>query len=116
MRAPITLAATFVMTVPAFAQSGSAVAVETGIGLLLIGLLIPIFVGAIVGWLASLIVKGSGSGLFVDILIGIGGSMIASHLLPLLGVPIGGGFVSAFIAAVAGAVILLLVIKLIRRI
>ena len=74
-----------------------------------------VVVGAVIGWLASLIVKGTGSGILVDILVGIGGSIVASVLFPAIGIPLGSGAVGAFLAALIGAVILLLIIKLIRR-
>ena len=79
------------------------------------GLLIAVVIGAIVGWVASLVVKGAGSGLGGDILIGIGGSLIASYLFPAIGLNIGSGIVGALVAATLGAVILLIVIKLLRR-
>lgn len=88
--------------------------VGTGMGIVA-GLLIAIVVGALVGWVASLLVKGSGSGLVKDVLIGIGGSIVASYLLPMIGVPLGESWFGAFAAAVIGAVLLLLLIKLIRR-
>ena len=99
---------------PAFAQEDAAKAVGTGVGLL-IGLAIMIVVGAIVGWLASLIVKGAGMGFWGDIAVGIGGSVIGSYLFPLLGIPTGTGVLTSFIPAVIGAILLLLVIRLIRR-
>jgi uncharacterized membrane protein YeaQ/YmgE (transglycosylase-associated protein family) len=71
--------------------------------------------GAIVGWIAGLIVKGSGYGLLGDIVIGIVGANIAGWLFQALGISIGGGVVGAIIAAVIGAVILMLIIKVIRR-
>ena len=81
----------------------------------MIGLLILIVFGAVVGWLAGLVVKGSGYGLLGDIVIGIVGANIAGFLFPALGIPLGSGIVGTIIAAVIGAVILLLVIRLIRR-
>jgi uncharacterized membrane protein YeaQ/YmgE (transglycosylase-associated protein family) len=95
---------------PAFAQNAGAEAVGT-----VLGLLITVAIGAVVGWVASLIVKGAGSGLLVDVVVGIAGAFLAGWLLPVIGVPIPAGFVGAFIAAVIGAVVLLLLIKLIRR-
>ncbi|THD82495.1 GlsB/YeaQ/YmgE family stress response membrane protein [Aliigemmobacter aestuarii] len=74
-----------------------------------------ILIGAVIGWLASLIVKGSGSGLLTDILAGVGGSMLASFLLPRLGIPLGGGWFGAFLAALAGAVLILFILRLVRR-
>jgi uncharacterized membrane protein YeaQ/YmgE (transglycosylase-associated protein family) len=99
---------------PALAQEDAAQAVGAGVGLL-IGLAIMIVVGAVVGWLASLIVKGSGSGFWWDVLIGIGGSILAGYLLPAIGVNFGSGVIGALVPAVIGAIILLLIVRLIRR-
>ena len=87
-------------------------AVGTGMGLI-IGILILAVFGGIVGWLAGVVVKGSGYGLFADI--GIVGANIAGWLFPALGIQIGNNIVGAIIAAVIGAVILLLAIKMIRK-
>ncbi|CAN5689023.1 GlsB/YeaQ/YmgE family stress response membrane protein [soil metagenome] len=83
---------------------------------MLVSLLIFILVGAIAGWLAGLIVKGSGFGLVGDIVIGIVGALIAGFLFPRLGFSLGGGIVAEIVAAMIGAVILLLIIRLIRRV
>lgn len=103
-----------VAATPVFAQDQTAEAVGAGIGLV-IGLGLSVIVGAVVGWVASLIVKGTGSGLLKDILIGIGGSMLAGFVLPALGISVGDSIVGALLSMVAGAVILLLIIKFIRR-
>jgi uncharacterized membrane protein YeaQ/YmgE (transglycosylase-associated protein family) len=79
------------------------------------GILIILLVGAIAGWLAGLIVRGAGFGLIGDIIIGIVGAFIAGWLLPRLGIHIMSGIVGAIIDATIGAVILLLVIRLLRR-
>ena len=68
-------------------------------------------IGAIAGWLASLIVKAGSLGLIGDVIVGLVGA-IAGYLLPRMGVHIGTGFVSEVINAVIGAVILLLVVRL----
>lgn len=109
----LAVATSLVLSTPAFAQS-TPETVGAGMGVVA-GLLIAIVVGAVVGWVASLIVKGAGSGFLTDVLVGIGGSIIASYLFPAIGVPIGGGFAGAFIAALIGAVLLLVIIKLIRK-
>jgi uncharacterized membrane protein YeaQ/YmgE (transglycosylase-associated protein family) len=78
----------------------------------------PIFVviwlviGAIAGWLASVIVKGGGLGLIGDIIVGLIGAVIAGYLLPRVGVYIGAGFVPEVINAVIGAVVLLVIARL----
>jgi uncharacterized membrane protein YeaQ/YmgE (transglycosylase-associated protein family) len=79
------------------------------------GILIILLVGAIAGWLAGLIVRGAGFGLIGDIIIGIVGAFIAGWLMPRLGIHIMSGIVGAIINATIGAVILLLVIRLVRR-
>ncbi len=106
--APLLLAAG-----PAVAQDQTGEAVGAGVGLLL-GIIIAIVVGAIVGWLAGLIVKGSGSGFWGDVLFGIGGSLLASVVLPLIGVTLG-GFIGSFLAALVGAIVLILIVRFLRR-
>ena len=78
-------------------------------------ILIVMIVGAVAGWLAGLIVRGVGFGLIGDIVIGIIGAFIAHWLFPKLGIQLGAGLVRAILNATIGAVILLLLIRLIRR-
>jgi uncharacterized membrane protein YeaQ/YmgE (transglycosylase-associated protein family) len=78
-------------------------------------LIIWLLVGAIAGWLAGMVVKGGGFGLIGDIVVGIVGALIAGWLLPQLGIAIGGGIVAAIINAFIGAVILLVILRLIKR-
>ncbi len=78
-------------------------------------IIIWLIVGAIAGWLAGQVVKGSGYGLIGDIIVGIIGAVIAGWLLPRLGIYIGGGFIAAIIDAFIGAVILLIILRLVRR-
>jgi uncharacterized membrane protein YeaQ/YmgE (transglycosylase-associated protein family) len=78
-------------------------------------LLIFLFIGAVAGWLAGLIVRGGGFGLLGDILVGIVGAFIAGFLFPAMGFSIGGGIVAAIISATIGAVVLLLIVRLVRR-
>ena len=78
-------------------------------------LLIFLIIGAVAGWLASIIVRGAGFGLVGDIVVGIVGAFIAGFVLPAVGISIGGGIVGSIIHATIGAVILLFAIKLIKR-
>lgn len=78
-------------------------------------LLVILLVGLIAGWLAGQIVRGTGLGLVGDMALGIVGALLGSWLLPQLNIVLGSGLVAAIINATIGAVILLLVIKLIRR-
>jgi uncharacterized membrane protein YeaQ/YmgE (transglycosylase-associated protein family) len=79
-------------------------------------LIIWLVVGAIAGWLAGMVVKGSGYGLIGDIVVGILGGLIAGWLLPQVGIVIGSGIIVAIIDAFIGAVILLIVLRLIKRV
>jgi uncharacterized membrane protein YeaQ/YmgE (transglycosylase-associated protein family) len=77
-------------------------------------LLIIVFVGIVAGWLAGLVVRGTGFGLIGDLVIGVIGAFIGDWLLPRLGIHLGMGIISAIINAAVGAIVLLLVIRLVR--
>ena len=57
---------------------------------------------------------GFGFGLIGDLLIGIIGAFIGDWLLPQIGIHLGTGIVSAIAKATIGAVLLLLVVRLLR--
>src|SRR5664279_4902884 len=78
------------------------------------GILVILFVGLIAGWLAGKIVRGTGFGIIGDILVGIAGAFVASLLFPKLGIVIGSGIVSEIIYSAIGAIILLLIVRLLR--
>ena len=76
-------------------------------------IIIWLVVGGLAGWLASLIVRGGGSGIVVNIAVGIVGAVIANLLF-------GAGInqaitVNTFLYSVLGAVILLAILNLINR-
>lgn len=78
------------------------------------GILVILFVGLVAGWLAGKVVRGTGFGIVGDILVGIGGALVASFLFPRLGIHLGSGLVSEIIYSAIGAVLLLLVVRLVR--
>jgi uncharacterized membrane protein YeaQ/YmgE (transglycosylase-associated protein family) len=78
-------------------------------------LLIWLVIGAIAGWIAGAIVKGGGFGLIGDIVVGIIGAFIGGWLAGVLGIHIGGGILATIITATCGAIVLLLLVRLIRR-
>ena len=77
-------------------------------------LLVILFVGLVAGWAAGQILRGYGFGLLWDIVIGIVGAFIGDWLLPRLGIHLGTGIVASIVNATIGAVILLLLIRLVR--
>jgi uncharacterized membrane protein YeaQ/YmgE (transglycosylase-associated protein family) len=77
-------------------------------------IVIFLLIGAVAGWLAGQIVKGGGFGLVGDIVVGIVGAFVAGLLLPRLGLGLT-GIVGSIVYATIGAIILLVVIRLIKR-
>ena len=80
----------------------------------LTSLLIFLAIGAVAGWLAGVLMKGGGFGLFGDIVIGIIGAVIGGFLFPLFGLQLG-GLIGAIVMATVGAVVLLFVIRLLKK-
>jgi len=74
-----------------------------------------ILVGLIAGWLAGVLVKGGGFGVIGDIVVGLLGAVIGGYLFGSLGLGVG-GFVGSILVATMGAVILIALLRLIRRI
>ena len=79
-------------------------------------LLVILFVGLVAGWLAGKVVRGAGFGLLGDIVVGIAGAFVANWLFPRMGVHIGTGLGQEIVYSMLGAIILLVVFRLIRRI
>jgi len=81
------------------------------------GILSWIVVGLIAGFLAGVVVKGSGFGLIGDIIVGVLGGLLGGwiattflHIGDMSGINLG-----SILIAFGGAVILLLILRLIRR-
>jgi len=77
------------------------------------GIIFIIIVGAIAGFLAGQIMRGSGFGLLGNIAVGIVGALIGGFLFG--NVFFVGGLVGRIICATIGSVILLFVISLVKR-
>lgn len=78
-------------------------------------LIIILLIGLVAGWLAGVLVRGGGFGLVGDIVVGIIGAFIGGWLLPRLGIFTPSGLLWEIVTATIGAVILLVIIKVIRR-
>ncbi|NLQ16763.1 GlsB/YeaQ/YmgE family stress response membrane protein [Marinomonas sp. M1K-6] len=70
-----------------------------------------IVIGALAGWLAGQLVKGSGFGLVGNIVIGVVGSFVGGFAFQLLGLHSGSVW-GSLVTATVGAVILLYVVRL----
>ena len=73
-------------------------------------------VGLIAGWLAGLVMKGGGYGIIVDILLGIVGGFLGGWLFGQLGIWPAGGMLGSIIVAFVGAVILVGITRLLKRV
>lgn len=78
------------------------------------GLIVFLVIGAIAGWLAGTLFRGGGFGLLGNIVVGIVGAVIGGFVFGLLGIS-AGGIIGAIITATAGAVILLFIVRLIKK-
>jgi uncharacterized membrane protein YeaQ/YmgE (transglycosylase-associated protein family) len=78
-------------------------------------LLVILLVGGIAGWIAGLIVQGTGFGIVADIALGIVGAFVGSWLLPRLGLRLGGGLANEIIIATIGALVILIVLGIFAR-
>lgn len=72
-----------------------------------------VLIGIAAGWLAGRIMKGSGSGLVMDLVVGAIGGLIGGFLFGLLGIA-AGGLLGRLVVATVGAVVLLWLVRLLR--
>jgi uncharacterized membrane protein YeaQ/YmgE (transglycosylase-associated protein family) len=78
--------------------------------------IIWLLVGLVAGWLASLVVRGGGSGAVTDIIVGIVGAFIGGMIFRAEGwhAPFS-GYAGLIFVAFCGAALLLLVVRLVSR-
>ena len=73
-----------------------------------------IVVGLIAGWATGKLMKGSGYGIFMDLLLGLLGSLVGSFVLGILGIG-ASGFLGSIIIATFGAVICIWIVRQVRH-
>jgi uncharacterized membrane protein YeaQ/YmgE (transglycosylase-associated protein family) len=79
------------------------------------GFLAWIVVGLIAGWLAGQVMKGGGYGVLVDVILGLLGGVLGGWIFTMLGIWPGGGLIGSIIVAFVGAVILVLITRLLKK-
>jgi len=77
-------------------------------------LLWEIIIGILAGFLAGQIVKGSGMGVLLDLVVGIVGALIGGWIFGLLGLA-AYGLLGQLVMATVGAIVLLLIVRAIKR-
>ncbi|MCD7963141.1 MAG: GlsB/YeaQ/YmgE family stress response membrane protein [Rikenellaceae bacterium] len=73
-----------------------------------------ILIGIVAGYLGSLVVKGTGSGLLLNLVIGVIGSVLGGWLFGLMGLD-STNMLGSLITATIGAIVLLLIVALFTR-
>ena len=74
-----------------------------------------LLVGLIAGWATGKIMKGSGYGVAVDIVLGIVGAFVGSRVLAMLGIFTSGGLVPSILVAIFGAVLVVALVRLLKK-
>jgi uncharacterized membrane protein YeaQ/YmgE (transglycosylase-associated protein family) len=81
-----------------------------------VGWVAYIIIGGIAGWVASKLIRGSGSGILMDIVVGVVGAFGTGLILNQLGYDINSkGYWFTFLIALVGAAVLLFILRLVRR-
>ncbi len=74
-----------------------------------------LLIGLCAGWLAGVIMKGSGYGMIGDLVIGVIGALLGGFLFGLLGIA-AYGLLGRRAMALVGAIALIVLIRLVKRI
>ena len=74
-----------------------------------------LFIGGVIGWLAGLITRGRGFGIFGDIVVGIVGAMLGGWMARLIGL-YPGSSIGIFLVALVGALVLVGLTRFVKRI
>lgn len=80
---------------------------------MLLSLIVFLIIGALAGWAAGEIMKGSGYGLLGNMALGIVGAYVGGFLFSLLGIG-ADGTIGQFIVATIGAIIIIWVAQRLR--
>ncbi len=72
-------------------------------------------VGLVAGWSAGKIMKGSGYGLVIDLVLGMVGAIVGAWIMRILGFYTRGGLVPNILVAILGAVVVIVLIRLVRK-
>jgi uncharacterized membrane protein YeaQ/YmgE (transglycosylase-associated protein family) len=74
-----------------------------------------IIVGLIAGWATGKIMKGSGYGVGMDIVLGIVGGILGGWILRILGFYSSGGLIPSILVAIFGAVVLVALVRALKK-
>lgn len=86
----------------------------------MINLIVWLFVGGLIGWVASLMMRTDAQqGMFLNVIVGIVGAALAGWFIsPLVGIPSinqNSFSIGSLLVSLVGAVVLLAIVNLVRR-
>lgn len=76
--------------------------------------LIFLLIGIIAGWLASIIMKGRGFGLIMNMILGIIGSFLGGTIFGIVGIHLT-GFFGLFVSATLGSIVIIWIVSLFSK-
>jgi uncharacterized membrane protein YeaQ/YmgE (transglycosylase-associated protein family) len=74
-----------------------------------------LIIGIVAGWLAGKIMRGGGFGLIGDLIVGVIGALLGGFLFGMLGLS-ANGLIGSLVTATVGAIVLLFLLRLVRRV
>jgi uncharacterized membrane protein YeaQ/YmgE (transglycosylase-associated protein family) len=74
-----------------------------------------LLVGLVAGWATGKIMKGSGYGVLMDIVLGIIGAIVGGGIMRLLGFYSTGGLVPNILVAILGAVVVVALARMLKK-
>lgn len=75
-----------------------------------------LLIGLIAGWLAGLVMKGGGSGILGNMVVGVIGALLGGWLFSALRLPVPGGpLVGSILVAFVGAIVFIAILRAVRR-
>ena len=77
-------------------------------------LLWVVVIGILAGWIAGTLMRGKGFGLLGNLIVGVIGSLLGSFIFGLIGLG-AYGLIGRLVVAVAGAVILLWLMRFVKK-
>lgn len=78
-------------------------------------MLYSILIGGLAGWLAGKLMKGGGFGILINILLGIGGGLLANWLFSTFNVNFIDGWVGDLLKGVIGSAVILFIAGLFKK-
>ncbi|WP_372751395.1 GlsB/YeaQ/YmgE family stress response membrane protein [Labilibaculum sp.] len=76
--------------------------------------LIFLLIGLIAGWMASILLKGKGNGLLINLLLGVLGAFVGGSIFSTLGIHLN-GFFGVLLSATLGSIFIIWLVSLFQK-